>query len=343
MASDRIDVARLLEKLRISARLDRDEFLALCPFHDDTKPSWSIHRITGNHHCFACGAGGTAASLVLQVLDVERLGWSRGDAWDWIRKQGCVIGEAEVALDVELFLRMPERRRAFVLPASVRCDEPLTDWPTPARRYLASRNIEARQVRRWGIGYAIDGRLAGRIVFPVRRADGSPASYSARSFVGSPVRYLTPDESEHPDKGSLFGEQHWPTSNRRRVVVVEGAIKALAVERAVGGDVAGVLGATQAQNPHVVAKLSTFQEVVVLRDPDLAGEKAAVALYAALARHTRVRVLQVPGVAVDDALPGEIRMTIWQGALPGSARCFAKIVKLVGRPSFVCCGETRAT
>lgn len=321
MASDRIDVPRLLEKLKIVARPNRDEFVALCPFHDDVSPSWSIQRSTGNHHCFACGAGGPASTLVLHVLDAERLGWSRGDAWEWMRKQGCVVGEAEVALDVELYLRLPEPRRSFALPVSIRCGEPLSDWPTPARRYLESRNIEERQVRRWGIGYAVEGRLAGRIVFPVRSADGRVLSYSARSFVGSPVRYLTPDESERPDKGVLFGEQHWTATNRGRVVVVEGAIKALAVERAVGGEIAGLLGATQSSSAIVVAKLSSFREVIVLRDSDLAGEKAANALYAALARHTMVRLLQVPDVAVDDAMPGEIRTTIWRAGLRGSARC----------------------
>ena len=32
--------------------------LVLCPFHDDKKPSLSIHLITGGFHCFACGARG---------------------------------------------------------------------------------------------------------------------------------------------------------------------------------------------------------------------------------------------------------------------------------------------
>lgn len=303
------DVPRLLERFKIEARRDGDELLARCPAHVDSKPSWSIHATTGRHHCFACGFGGTAASLVIHMLDVGRLGWTNGDAWRWLREHGLLIGAGAPGLDVELYLRPQERSATFILPASVRVGVPLSGWPTPAVRYLARREIPGWQVRRWGIGFAIDGRLGGRIVFPVRSREGRLLSYSARTFVGSPVRYLTPDADENPDRAALFGEEAWPAPvERRRVVVVEGAIKALAVERAASGvHLAGVLGATQASNPRVVAKLATFPEVVILLDADRAGEAAAEQLYGALARHVRASVRRMPNAPVDDAPVGEVR------------------------------------
>jgi len=36
----------------------------LCPFHNDTHPSMSIHTGRGIAKCFSCGAGGNAVSFI---------------------------------------------------------------------------------------------------------------------------------------------------------------------------------------------------------------------------------------------------------------------------------------
>lgn len=307
----RVDVAKLLSKLGIEAKLDGGEYLARCPGHKDAKPSWSINRETGRHHCFACGFGGTPASLVIHVLGVETLGWTRRDAWDWMTKHGLLEGDGELGLAVELYLRAPEPRDRIVMPGSVRTG-PLATWPPSVARYVTDRGITAQQVRSWNIGYALDGRLAGRIVFPVFGLKGELLSYSARSFIGSEVRYLTPSEREHPDPAALFGMVYWPrhVGERRRIVVVEGAIKALAIERAMPGTaVGGLLGAVQARNTTIASYLSTFEEVVLAFDADGAGERGAQALYGALARHTRTRLV-VPKVPFDEAPVDETRRAL---------------------------------
>lgn len=311
MSDERVDVGKLLARLGIAAEVDGDEYLSTCPGHVDTKPSWSINRHTTKHHCFSCGFGGTASTLVIHVLDMACLAWDKRDAWDWMRTQGVLVGGGELGLDVELYLRSAPARERFELPFGVRLGVPVERWQTPARRYLERRGITEAQVERWGVGYAIEGRLNGRVVFPVRARGARLLSYTARSFTGSELRYMTPDEEESPDLAALFGEEHWPEpAQRDRVVVVEGAIKGLAVERAVGAGahaLAGLLGATQAGNTRVAGKLATFREVVILTDGDLAGQVASERLYGALARHTKARRTQMPGKPVDDAPAEEVR------------------------------------
>jgi len=306
--NDRVDIDRLLRRFRVDAKRQGAELHALCPAHEDRSPSWSINVHTGAHHCFSCGWGGGVAKLVIRLLDAEKLSWTQRDAWEWLRTQGLLADTDELGLSVELYLA-DTRKRAMRLPANVRV-EPVSTWPTPARRYIEQRQVHGWQLRRWSIGYCVDGRLANRIVFPVFASSGRLLSYSARTFVDAEPRYLTPHESESPDEAALFGEQHWPLHGQRdRVVVVEGAIKALAVERAASGYVAGLLGATQARNPRVAAKLATFSEVVVLTDSDAAGEAAATTLVASLARHARVRRATTP-VPVDDAADGALRAAV---------------------------------
>lgn len=304
--ADTVDVLRLLAKLGIEVQsATGGELWGLCPAHADRRPSWSINQKTGVHHCFSCGWGGGPGDLVARTLG-DRLAWDSRDGWQWIKDQGLLIDDSAMSLDVELYL-VDSSRKVFGLPSGVMI-EGLSSWPTPAARYIQKRQITGWQLRRWNVGYAIGGRLAGRIVFPVYDSKSRLLSYSARSFVGDECRYLTPHESEGADDAAIFGERYWPTIERRkRLVVVEGAIKCLAVERAVGGYQAGLLGATQARNPKVISKLSTFEEVLVLTDNDKAGNEAAEYLVASLLRHVKmIRRVKMPNKPVDDAPVEEV-------------------------------------
>jgi hypothetical protein len=294
--TQRVDVLRLLVRFGIEV-LDTHggEAWARCPAHADTKPSWSINVTTGQHHCFSCGWGGGPAALVLHALGAEPLWWTTRDAWEWIDAHGFTE-DAAPDLAVEMYLVGGRMREPFVLPRGVRLEVPPREWPTPARRYMASRSITGWQVRRWRLGYAADGRLAGRIVIPVRDGSGATWGYQARTFVNDRVRYLTPHDDENADTRVMFGEEHWP-AGREQVFVTEGAFDALAVERAMHAPIAGLSGAVRALDPLVVGKLATFERVVVVTDADAAGDAAWEALFYALIRHTRVRRVLLPAGA----------------------------------------------
>lgn len=83
---DRYDISDLLTKapleevirrLGIDAERRGSQTLALCPFHQDTRPSLTLYRADGtspeHFHCFACGTHGTAIDLVKQVEGLEFL------------------------------------------------------------------------------------------------------------------------------------------------------------------------------------------------------------------------------------------------------------------------------
>lgn len=309
----RVDVARLVAKLGIVAERERDELRAPCPnpAHDDRSPSWSINARTGAHHCWSCGFGGGAGDLVAALIGA-RLAWDAEDGWHWIEQAGLLIGDAEVALSAELVLLATAARPALTLPALTSgLGVSLGDWPTPVRRYVESRGITREQVASWGIGYATGGRAAGRIVIPVADGAGRLLSWTARAYDGRQPPYLTPRKEDGPDPGAVFGEAFWPDVGARRVLVVcEGAMDALAIERAVGLPVAGLLGATRARAPEQVAKIATFAHVLVLTDPDTAGEAAWQQLRA-LGRHCRVeRVRFGPGEDAASVSPETVRAVL---------------------------------
>jgi len=42
-----------------------------CPFHDDSHPSCSVHKLSGLYNCFACGAKGNAIHLIMELEGCE--------------------------------------------------------------------------------------------------------------------------------------------------------------------------------------------------------------------------------------------------------------------------------
>lgn len=288
-----VDVPALLERLGVEGkRRGPREIWACCPLpgHDEKTPSFQIRDDPsddkhGLWRCLGrCHDGGTPTSLVAKVLGI-----SSCEAQDWIR--GVAEAPPRETLRVEL---RPTRQSpsGFTLPAGVKI-VPLRQWVSPARAYAERRGLTEEQVERWGLGYAVDGRLAGRVVLPWRDTRGSLQGYTARTFVESPKKYLEPDASEGAERAAIYGEQHWPPAGERdEVVVLEGGFDGFAVERAAGSHFGAVCGSVLL--PGHVARLSTWRRVVIASDPDAAGTGLLEAVRAALARWVELRSAALP-------------------------------------------------
>jgi DNA primase len=308
-------VERVLGRLGIEAKRQGREWLARCPSkgHDDQNPSWRIRDDEGGekdgyHRCWPCSFEGGLVELVKEVLGLK----SR-EAKEWLASDA----PAPIAPSYVELRSVP---RGFRLPPGVEIG-PLERWPSPVRRYAASRHITPAQVERWGLGYALEGRLQGRLVLPVRDRAGIPRGYTARAFQGQARRYLEPEAWEGADQGTLFGEQHWGCctgATAGPLIVVEGALNALAVERAMAQpDSEGCRGivpcvaATRGSKLSAAAalKLSGFSTVITATDPDDAGDKLADEIAWVLARQgVRCERARLPaGVDADEVGPALLR------------------------------------
>lgn len=300
------DIGAVLARLGIEATLRGREWWAFCPNkeHASRRPHWHIKDIPGTdrhglHLCHPCGFGGTLAQLVMHVR-----GCTLDEAREWLR-----TGQAPADVPSGVALTVRARRGRFRLPDEVSC-EPLGEWPSPYRRYVEGRGIPEAQAARWGLGYAVSGHLAGRVVIPYRApVTGEPRSYNARAIGRAPRKYIQPRPLEHADRTAIFGEQHWPQGDRSRMAVVltEGELNGLAVERhwpwehlppcfaAAGGSDDG--------RPLLALKVSSFGLAVILSDADEAGDKFAAAIGASLSRHVRRVRVRLPDGQDADATP----------------------------------------
>ena len=289
-----INIPNLLERLGIKTKPKARELWACCPLHEERTPSWQIRDDAddpikhGRWRCLGkCHTGGGPISLVMHVLNLDSKA-----AWEWI-KSGST--HERVVLGIDFDSTGPDLSRhvfGFQIPQGVEF-APLFDWPKPASQYLEQRNVTAEQVDKWGIGFARDGRLAKRIVFPWREASGKLLGYTARAYVPHEKRYLEPSEKEGASRGAVFGEEHWPPPGDARdvVVVVEGAFDGLAIERATGIP----FGAPNGSNflPAHANKISTFKRIITATDPDAAGVAFQAAIET-LSRHSQVIPIELP-------------------------------------------------
>ncbi len=309
-----LDVAAVVAALGIEGKVRARRFWALCPYHEDHDPSWMVRTAgprAGQHHCYVCKEGGTLVDLVQHVRGYV----TREMALEWL--ETASVEAPPEPLPSEVRMVVPAlRRRAFRVPAEV-IFRPLAEWVTPPRQYLERRGVPAGQVARWGIGYAVDGRLGGRVVLVVRDTHGRPANYMGRAFGDQDRRYLYPHSKEEPRLDAMFGEEHWGEASTE-VVVVEGGFNGLAVERAVPDLPIAALGGSDVRMGHLT-RLARFERVVVATDADAAGDAAAEALYAGLARRcdvVRARPVFDGGVDLDEACPRRVAELI-VGALSG--------------------------
>ncbi len=296
MNRSKVQIPLLLKALGIEATRRGREWWALCPnpSHADRHPSWRIRDSPlsskhGSFKCWPCSFGGGPGDLIAKVRDI-----SLPEALRWLEDLHKGLADAK-PVDVFRWESMPLFREPFRLPPETLVD-PYESWPSVVRGYVEGRGITVDQVERYRLAYALHGRCAGRIIIPSCDVDGAIHNYTARTFVGAEKRYLAADGREKPNLGCVFGEEFWPPlqpapdGTMRRpgaVAALEGAINGLAVERAVPDLPFAVIDGSNPRVEHF-AKLATFSDVLLLTDPDYAGEVAAEMLSCGLGRHTRV-------------------------------------------------------
>lgn len=291
-----VDVPALLDALGIVVvKRERRSLFALCPFHADTTPnSWSIiddvsSSRHGFHYCFSCQEGGGPLALLKRVRGIG----STADALEWM-KIGALERPAPLEIDVVVGTYSAGAKLGMRVPSDVKV-RPFEEWPSGAARYLVERGITESQVVRFDLGFALEGRLKGRIIFPMKNRDGRVVSYTARDWTGQQKRYLEPQASEGAVKGAIFGEHlwNWGPSTTRILIAAEGCPDALALDRVVMKldnhplyDVCALHGSSF--HPQQAAKFARYKTIVVATDPDSAGDRVAEDIDEQLSRYCRV-------------------------------------------------------
>jgi DNA primase len=288
-------------------------FKALCPFHSEKTPSFTVTRQKQIFHCFGCGVGGNVFHFLMKYEHT-----SFPEAVACLAKRGGVT--------------LPQSRsRAAASPLEVHkerlfgANELAAEFfhrllltapqGEKARAYLKTRGIDAHSIARFQLGYAPAGwdgllrhgaergvqpqmlaevglvkarddghgfydRFRDRLMFPICNVMGRVVALGGRVLEQLPEapKYLNSPETAIYKKGTLLYGLHLAKQAIRaqgRVLVVEGYLDLISVFQAGIENVVATLG-TALTHGHVQALKAYAKEAVLVFDGDAAGRSAAL-------------------------------------------------------------------
>lgn len=147
-------------------------------------------------------------------------------------------------------------------------------------------------------------RMRDAIVYPIRGKSGRMVGYACRPFSGKPAKYLNAPSNELYDKSrTLYGMNLAKSeiAKRRQVIIAEGYFDVMSLHRAGAPHSVATCGTSLTdEHARIITKMA--DEVIILRDGDNAGQKAAKRDFEMLLRHgAMVQVCNLPdGLDPDD-------------------------------------------
>ncbi|MCD6364355.1 MAG: DNA primase [Planctomycetes bacterium] len=324
------DIVELISQYVALKRRGR-EFLGLCPFHDDKKPSLNVSPTKQIFKCFACGAGGSSFNFLMlyeKLSFPEAVRTLAERANIPIPSQGAPHRATDGLGKTDLFkvtaFAMDHYRRQLHSPIGKR-----------ALEYVRRRGLSDESIDRFCLGYAADAwdnllltaiksgygktqlvsaglaarnesgqgcydRFRNRLMFPIFDATGRVVAFGGRALASDErAKYLNSPETPLFDKSSMLFGLNWAREgivSTRQAVVVEGYLDAIVPLQMGVTNVVATLGtALTEQHVRVVSRYA--DEVVLVFDADEAGEAATErALELFLTQQVQVRVATIsPG------------------------------------------------
>ena len=328
------DIVRVLGEY-VRLKKSGQNFMGLCPFHNEKSPSFAVHPVRQIYHCFGCGVGGDVFKFIMEV-------------------DKCTFPEAVRAVAEKCGIPIPKQR------AHTREEQQATSqrksllalhkdaaaWFAQqlqssvegkiARGYLEDRGLDRETIARFGLGYApssgdallrqfratyneklLDAsgllsrdqsgrpydRFRRRIIFPIANDTGKVIAFGGRALGDDLPKYLNSPETPIYTKSTVlynFDRAKEALRQRDFAVLVEGYMDAIGVARAGVANVVASCG-TSLTEPQIRLLARFTRRVVVNYDADTAGQAATErSLTLLLSEGFDVRVLALPGGADPD-------------------------------------------
>ena len=308
-------------------------YIGLCPFHNDSHPSFSVSPARGICHCFTCGKGGNAINF---LMELEQMTYP--DALRWLaNKYHIEIKERELTSEEKE--KESERESMFIV------NEWAKDWfhdvlkndpdgIAIGKQYFRSRGIRDDIIEKFQLGYSpqkrealalaakakgykpeylvktglcIEGekgiydRYAGRAIFPWFNVSGKVVAFGGRVLdsrtKGVAQKYVnSPDSEIYHKERELYGiyQAKKAIVKEDRVFMVEGYTDVIAMHQAgIENVVANSGTALSTWQIHMLHRFTN--NITLLYDGDEAGIHAAMrGTDMLLAEGMNIKVLLLP-------------------------------------------------
>lgn len=302
-----VDIVDVIGR-RIKLKKTGANFFALCPFHSENTPSFSVSPSKQFYHCFGCGKHGTAITFLMEY-------------------EGLPFREAVFSLADSIGMPLPEEEQNATTSRSRVSKNKIAQLHEVMQRandfyrnnlkkfpevmfYLESRGLEPKTIDHFGIGFApanaqnlsaifphyrnddslvetglvIESedkkrydRFRNRIIFPIANVRGDVIAFGGRIFGEGNPKYLNSPETILFNKShELFGfaQAKSAIAQTRRAIIVEGYLDvAILWQYGITNTVAAM--GTAVSDAQIRRLCTAADELIFCFDGDAAGKSAA--------------------------------------------------------------------
>ena len=310
---DKADIVDVISE-HIVLKKKGKEFVGICPFHDDSKPSMTVSPAKQFYYCFSCGAGGNSIKFLMEFTrnnftDVV-LSLAKKNDINVINVDGPQqeIYKKQLSRKEELYKILRVTKEWFKSQLN-------NSLGKEAHHYLTSqRNLNIKNINDFELGYApnswndlfnylskvekfplklilsaglviskdntdkVYDRFRNRLIVPIFDMQGRVVAFGGRSLDGQEPKYLNSPETEVFEKGKMLFAFDKASSNirkRDKAVVVEGYFDVISLHsKGITNSVASLGTALNKYQISQLCRCTDSKNIIINFDSDNAGRLA---------------------------------------------------------------------
>jgi DNA primase len=287
-------------------------YLAVCPFHTEKTPSFSVSPDKQLYYCFGCGKGGTVFTFLMEhekmsfveaVRDLARRAniTIREEAGSDVKREFLerISYGNQVALDyfhhLLYELKYREVLQNYLKGKRGIIDETIAQFKLGLAgeawdgliRYAAGKGLNSEDLEKAGLSIRSEtkgnyfDRFRQRLMFPIFNLSQKPIAFGGRTLKkGEPAKYVNSPETPLYVKGNVlyglnFSKDYIRQASPASVFIVEGYFDFISLwQVGVKNVVASSGTAFTLQQARLLARFA--EEVYLFFDADTAGQNAAL-------------------------------------------------------------------
>ena len=287
-------------------------WIGLCPFHNDRRPSFYVSKAKGICKCFACGEGGSAVNFIMkheQLSYPEALRYLARKYHIEIQEKELTDEEKQAQSEREAMLMLNEWACAYF-------EKQLHETQAGQEiglSYFKERGFNDATIKEFRLGYSSEGyddlykaaiaqgfnpkllfdvglclpddhgghdRFRGRVMFPIMNIAGKVIAFGGRTLRKDKevAKYVnSPESSIYSKRNVIYGlhQAKREISKEDKCFIVEGYADVISMHQAGFKNVIASSG-TALTEGHIHAIRRFTSNVTEMFDGDAAGIKAAI-------------------------------------------------------------------
>ena len=300
---DSIDLSRIISR-KVKLQKRGNNFLGLCPFHNEKTPSFNVNDQGGFYHCFGCGAHGDVISFIRNfegksfiealetIADISGLKMPLNNL-----ENGNILNEKKNLLEITN------------LSSSFYSTNLFSKEGSTALKYVKSRGLDDEILNKFKIGYSpkyglkkflndkgynddlihkagllrknedneMQEVFKGRLIFPIFDVKNNIIGFGARALFNSKAKYInSPNSTIFQKSQILYGISHLQREylKDKSLLIVEGYMDVISIFRSKIAQSIAPLGTSITEN-QIENIWRINKKPILCLDGDNAGENAA--------------------------------------------------------------------